>query len=102
MKTMYATHRGYIKAKLIELGYPVEISKTYANGRGIRNLSKSIVRKEGIRIERQYYGFHHYSDVDEIIWIYTNNYIDKNKMKKIIDELIEKYSIDYRTAIYIY
>lgn len=28
MKTMYATHRGYIKAKLIELGYPVEISKT--------------------------------------------------------------------------
>ena len=97
------TFRKLLKSKLIELGYPVEISKFYANGR-IRCLGRDIASKEGIQIKRHSYP--EYRDgrsgkYCEDIFIKTNGYIKKIEMEKIVEEVKKAY--DHKLlSVYIY
>lgn len=88
------TFRSLLKSKLIELGYPIEISKFCANGR-VRNLGRDIISKKGIKIKRESYPEYidgHSGRYYEDIYINTNGYIDTNELEKIVEELKKEYS----------
>ena len=97
------TFRKLLKSKLIELGYPVEISKFYANGI-VRNLGRDIISKEGIQIKRKSYPEYtdkHSGRYYEDIFINTNGYIDKIEIEKIVEELKKDYG-NKLLSVYIY
>ena len=97
------TFRGLLKSKLIELGYPVEVSRFCANGI-VRNLGRDIISKEGIQIKRHSYPEYtdkHSGRYYEDIFIQTNGYIDKTDIEKIVEELKENYG-NKLLSIYIY
>ena len=93
------TFRTELKKKLNELAYPVEISKWYANGRGIRCLGREVISKKGIKIERErvdeYRPCLHIDKWNEYINVYTNGYVSSEDIKKIVNEVFENYKLPY-------
>jgi hypothetical protein len=96
------TFRGLLKSKLIELGYPVEISKFYANGRGIRGAGRDIISKEGIKIIRTTYDKKDSWRKYENIEIVLNGYIKELELQEIIKELKMNYYNKDLLSVYIW
>lgn len=92
------TFRKELKRKLIEAGYPVEISKFYANHR-VRCLGRDIISENGIKIERERISEYRPSlRIDRYVeWvrIFTNGYIANDTIKDIVNSLFEKYVLPY-------
>lgn len=87
------TFRSLLKSKLKELGYPVEISRLCPNGR-IKYLSRRVIDKKGIRIERDSYPEYtdrHSGRYYEDITITTNGYIELSEIEKIVEKLKKGY-----------
>lgn len=93
------TFRTELKKKLNELAYPVEISKWYANGRGIRCAGREIIFKEGIKIIRdrfdEYKPSLHIKKYTEYVRVYTNGFIDDDKMAEIVTDVFNEYVLPY-------
>ena len=98
MGERYATFKLALKSKLLDEGYPVEISKFYANSR-VRCLGKERISQNGIRIERdrisEYRPCLRIEKYIEHIKVYTNGYIDNNIIKDIVLNLFESYVLPY-------
>ena len=99
MKKNYNTFRLALKYRLLELGYPIEISKFYANGRGIRCAGRDVISKNGIRIERERISEYKPSlRIDkyfEYVRVYGNGYIEDDKLKDIVTEVFNEYILSY-------
>lgn len=87
-----------LKAKLIELGYKVEIRNTESR-KGYKGLTLYTRKQEGIAIERELFNKYRFSTLEkiELISIYTKDrlngtqYITKKEMEKIVEEVKKEY-----------
>lgn len=97
------TFRNFLKKKLKEKGYPIEVSSYAANGRGIRGAGQTYVTTDGIRLEKLPVNRKYANEV--IILIYTQGFITVEEMNEILAECKKEYGIPensnhYRFYIY--